>query len=184
MGYEEQQLELFQPSERRAHSGHVHSGRPFAFRLRHDQAMLLGIGTLIGVAVIFACGVERGKQLARSERLLLARDLPSTLSAPVEPPKAAVQAPSTPKTKSNSPRPTGNNGTTKSRYAVQVVTYTRPQLAKKELQRLQARGEPAFLMIREGRTTLYVGPFPSKSHASEKLSSLRTRYQDCFVKTL
>ncbi len=71
-----------------------------------------------------------------------------------------------------------------SRYAIQVVTYSRPQLAKKELDRLRAKGERAFLVMRDGRTTLYVGPFPSRDNASSKLTMLKPRYHDCFLRVL
>ena len=72
----------------------------------------------------------------------------------------------------------------KSHYAVQVVSYRQPQLAKRELNRLQGLGERAFLMLRGGYAVLYVGPFPSKEHALEKLVGLKTRYQGCFLKVL
>ena len=52
------------------------------------------------------------------------------------------------------------------------------------MDRLRATGEKAFLVMREGRTMVYVGPFPSKMNASEKVVSLRPRYQDCFVRPL
>jgi cell division septation protein DedD len=65
-----------------------------------------------------------------------------------------------------------------------VVTYRQPQLAKRELERLQAKGERAFLMSRKGLTVLCVGPFPSKDNAKEKLVQLKDRYQGCFLKTL
>ena len=67
---------------------------------------------------------------------------------------------------------------------MQVVTFSRPHLAKQEMERLHARGERAFLVMRDGRTVVYVGPFPSKTNASQKVASLRTLYQDCFVRTL
>jgi cell division septation protein DedD len=58
------------------------------------------------------------------------------------------------------------------------------QLARRELQRLQERGERAFLVNRGQYTMVYVGPFGSRDNAREKLPQLRSRYQDCFVKTL
>lgn len=89
-----------------------------------------------------------------------------------------------PKSKAKSKVASAAAGASKSRYAIQVVTYTQPSLAKKELERLQARGERGFLVMREGRTIVYVGPFPSKDNASAKLTNLRSTYQDCFMRTL
>lgn len=74
--------------------------------------------------------------------------------------------------------------TSTSRYAVQLASYSQPQLAKRALAQLQAKGERAFLIMREGRTIVYVGPFPSKGHASEKVADLKVHYQDCFVRSL
>jgi cell division septation protein DedD len=65
-----------------------------------------------------------------------------------------------------------------------VATHTRPQQAKSEMDRLRASGHRAFLVMRDGRTIVYVGPFPSKGNATEQLTTLRSRYQDCFIRTL
>jgi cell division septation protein DedD len=67
---------------------------------------------------------------------------------------------------------------------VQVVSYTQAQRAKQELDRLHSNGEPAFLIMRNGYTVVFVGPFPSKDDALGKISGLRNRYRDCFVKSL
>lgn len=208
----ENQLELFElrpQAPPRPHRELV--GRIF-LQLRHDQLVLVGMAGVIGVTVIFACGVERGKQLVRSERVLLARQQPaaatprqparsgssSTDMAPAA--EAAAEAPkgkpspapaTTPKLKpptrlastgeAASPTAAPSGG---SRYAIQVVTYSRPQLARQEMERLKAKGERAFLVILNGHTRVYVGPFPSKTHASEKLSALKAAYRDCFVRAL
>ena len=70
------------------------------------------------------------------------------------------------------------------RYAVQIVTYAQAPLAQRELSRLQQNGEHAFLLKRDGHTIVYVGPFDSKTVAREKVTSLKERYKDCFVKSL
>lgn len=188
----ERQLELFQlePGSplrpRRELLGRV------CLQFRYDQAVLISIVGLIGLTVIFACGVARGKQLARHERSFLAHQQtpgtpaasptqtnsatsPSTQTAPSRAPAPAapkVDAPSKPAT------------ITKSRYAVQVVTYSRPQLAKQEVERLKARGESAFAVARGPHTSVYVGPFASRGHAKKKVVTLKARYADCFVKVL
>ena len=197
-GSRESQLELFdvkQPSAPRA--PHRELLGQLRLQLRYDQLVVGGIASLIAVTIIFACGVERGKQLARAEHSTTAHQEsvsaqpsitrgPSAISepAPAAPaseaggPRAPV-APLAPKVKPPSQPPAG-----RSRYAVQLATYSRPQLAKQELERLKARGEPAFLVMRGGWTSVYVGPFPSKQHAGKKLARLKAQYQDCFVKNL
>ena len=72
----------------------------------------------------------------------------------------------------------------RSRFAVQVVTYSQERLARKELDRLKQRGEQAFLMTKRNRVVLCVGPFSTREHATAKLASLKQHYQDCFLRTL
>jgi cell division protein FtsN len=197
----EQQLDLFawQPSARPPHRETV--GR-FLLQARYDQLVLAGIVGLIGMTVVFACGVERGKQLARAERALLTREeprAPAPAAVGTEPSMASQAVPAVspvkggeseggpvPSLKPLTPKakPPSKPGVGKSRYAVQVVTYSRPHLAKQELQRLKANGEPAFLVMRDGRTRVYVGPFPTKGNAQEQVARLKARYQDCFVRSL
>ena len=205
----EGQLELFDLARQpvpRVRPEHV--GR-FLLQLRYDQLVVGSIACVLGLTVIFACGVERGKQLVRSERAMLARE-PADQAPPAAPTtkqetaekidnaekKSAPPPALTPKVKKptklvsepSKPNAVHENVTVqqagRSRYAIQVVTFSRAQLAKRELDRLQARGERAFLVIRDGRTVVYVGPFPSKDNASQKLTMLKTRYQDCFLRTL
>ena len=92
-----------------------------------------------------------------------------------------VDAPAVQSTEAGAAAPSGSGS---GRYAVQVVSYTQVRLAQQELRRLQGTGERAFLIMRNGLTVVYVGPFPSKQNAREKSANLKDRYQDCFVRTL
>lgn len=182
----EDQLELFEgaapsaPRPRRESVGRV------LLQARYDQLVIAAIVGLIGVTVVFACGVERGKQLARAE-------------APMSAPATSLVAPPAPAASRDEPRsgsrpaaspaapkakPPSKTASSNTRYAIQVVTFSRAQRARQELERLRANGERAFLVMRDGRMSVYVGPFPSKQHASARLASLKSRYQDCFVKSL
>ena len=213
LGHRENQLELFDLRPQAPPRPHRELVDRFFLQLRYDQLVLAGMAGVIGVTVIFACGVERGKQLVRSERVLLARQ-PS--AAPREPARSGADsssagtAPSAAETAAEAPKgkpapapattqklkpatrlaSTGETAASQavpsgtSRYAIQVVTYSRPQLARQELERLKAKGERAFLVILNGHTRVYVGPFPSKTHAAEKLSTLKAAYRDCFVRAL
>ena len=181
------QLELFDlPAQAPRRRG---SWVPRTLTLRHDHAVLLLILGLIGGSVVFVCGVERGKQLARFERMLL--EPASGRVADVKPaePAADAKAINAPATTKTAPAPKAAPGApakmpVKSRYAVRVVTYSQPGLAQLELKQLQRRGETAFLMKQSDRTALYVGPFPSREHAAEKLAVLRRQYRDCFIQSL
>ena len=184
---EENQLELFNLTSQAAPRPHREFVGHVRLQLRYDQLVLTGVAGIIGLTVIFACGVERGKQLVRYEgRATSALESPPGIPPVPTAPMTTGLTPQRVPASSIAPKAKtpGRPATLRSRYAVQVVTFSRPQLAKQELERLQSRGERAFLVAREGRTAVYVGPFPSKSHASEKVSTLKTRYQDCFVKVL
>ncbi|MBI2495704.1 MAG: SPOR domain-containing protein [Candidatus Omnitrophica bacterium] len=175
----------------------------FLLHARYDQLVLAGIGSLIGLTVVFACGVERGKQFARAEQALLSHQErtapPPSMTGAGKPPVANQPLPAVPPAVTGAQKSVPVPASTpqapkakeprqpafgKSRYAVQVVTYSRPGLAKQEVQRLKKRGETACPVMREGRTSVYVGPFPSKRHADRKLTKLKSRYQDCFIRTL
>lgn len=181
------QLELFELTRQSAPRPHREALGRFLLQLRYDQLLLAAMAGVIGLTIVFATGVERGKQLVRTERAMLARQQP--VPAPVAtPPAPAAPAMTATPPASSAPaqkKEPAKAKTGKSRYAVQVVTYSQPQLAKRAMDRLRAKGERAFLVIRDGgRTVVYVGPFPSKDHAVEKVSALKTQFRDCFVKTL
>jgi len=199
------QLELFDLSGHPTVKPRQPSLGRFVWQIRQDQLVIAGIAGLVGFTIVFALGVERGKQLVRSERVLLAREQPLPVSAPAadsrkisetpaDKPAAkmaapAAAAPTVPAKLSVSKKLAAaaspvTSGSPASRYAIQVVSYRQPHLAKRELDRLQAVGERAFLMTRNGFTVLSVGPFPSKDNAKEKLVQLKPRYQGCFLKTI
>lgn len=199
----EKQLELFQGASPAVRRPAREAWGPVWLPLRYDQVVLIGIGGLLGLTVVFAVGVERGKELVRGEHAMLARQqtTPPAVLTTAKPPATTVAAkPETrtastkvetkatppPATPVMAPKPKTRTklASGSSRYAVQVVTYSQLRLAKQEMDRLRARGEQAFLVMRDGRTIVYVGPFPSRNHASEKVITLKPRYGDCFVRTL
>ena len=197
---EENQLELFDVASQAAPRPHRELVGHVRLQLRYDQFVLTSMIGLIALTVIFACGVERGKRLARVESGAITRRqddaLPAQSTSAFEPAPAVPAASESPAAVKFAPLRAPSSSVTpkaktpgkpvpaRSRYAVQVVSFSRPQLAKMEMNRLQSRGERAFLVARQGRMVVCVGPFPSKGNASEKVSLLRPRYQDCFVRML
>jgi len=201
------QLELFEaiPSSRLHRREIALVGN---FRIRYDHAVLITILGLIGCSIVFAMGVERGKHLARTEQRFLGADLARYLpgqsvntrddgqgktnaSEPTDRHTEASKPKVTPDQKTV-PRPAQGrkppvktvSKTATSGFVVQVVSYDQPRLAVRELQRLKGRGEPAFLLMKRGKTVVMVGPFSTKAGATTNLARLRQRYQDCFVRTL
>lgn len=194
-GSSHSQLELFDLSKQPPVKLRPSSLGRFFISFRHDQAVLCGIAALIGVTVVFAGGVERGKQLARAERSLLGRQdiaqaqpvvaAAEKAVAPVEKTAKRNVPTLTPKTTTKKKEPSQlASGGAGRRYVVQAAAYKQIQTAKRELDRLISSGERAFLITRDGYTIVCLGPFPSKTRASEKLASFRSRYQGCFIKSL
>ena len=196
------QLEFFDVAGQTATLSRPASIGRIMLSLRYDHLVVAGIAAMIGSAVLFALGVERGKQLARVERAApLIPQHTFVQSQPVGPvavPQASAQipgagkragdaenamSPATPEQRQRA-KPEKERAPDRTRYAVQVVTYTRMQLARKEMDLLEARGERAFLVTNDGRTKVYVGPFGNRANASEKLVTLRGTYRDCFIRSL
>ena len=157
--------------------------------LRHDHVVLVAMIAMIAASIVFAFGVERGKRVAHTEQspsIAQALSIPeATMSA--KRPETVVG--STDSKASSAPQKQPLKAASASvagdaQFAIQVVTCRQTQSARRELRQLQQRGENAFLLQRQGKTTVLVGPFPTKENAASKLSALRQRYQDCFLRTL
>ena len=174
----DEQLQLFDVPEHPAHRrrGFTSLGQA---TLRHDHAVLLVITALIVSSIVFAFGVERGKRVARAEQRT-SRSIVEAVPEPVATPQP-VAAPGKPAKLIQKPSKLASN---ESGFAVQVVSCNQAKFAQQELRQLQRQGEKAFLVQRDGRTALLVGPFPTKEHAAGKLSALRQQYRDCFIRTL
>ena len=196
------QLELFDLSRQQSAVLRRENVGRLMLSVRHDQLILSAIGALIGLTVIFAFGVERGKQIARREAAAalaavssgntqtlaaeapqLATAVAAAVTAVATPAPAELAAPvEAPETKRKAEPAKAEQAAGK--FGIQLVTYSKPQLARQELQRLQGRGEKAFLVTRKGKTLLLAGPFESREDAADRLVILKERYGDGFVKTL
>ncbi len=58
-----------------------------SLHLRYDQLILVGVAGVIGVTVVFAFGVERGKQLARAEQSVVLSAVAAHPTEPWHPPQ-------------------------------------------------------------------------------------------------
>ncbi len=174
-----------------------------SLRVRHDHVVLVIMLCLIGVSIVFALGVERGKSLVSSAIDLFPQRLanpeprgqsatPATISSSPQdqdvrhhdPNKAAQGHPTPTQRPVQSPSNTPKTLAGELGFAIQVVSYSQPKLAQQELTRLKQHGERAFLVLRKDRVAIVVGPFTTKEHAKMKLASLRQHYQDCFLRNL
>ena len=187
------QLQLFDVPEQFA--GPRRIGQLGAFSVRQDHAVLGLITLLISASVVFALGVERGKQLARSERRQVESTQASSTGAKSATPAAStgetaeIVVAAEPKAATKTAATKSSTTTTASsasqrKFAIQVVSYNTSTLAQRELEQLQQRGEQAFLVKKQNKVVLFVGPFANKEHAREQLGRLKARYQDCFLQNL
>ena len=199
MDAKSQQLNLFELPEQPA-PAHRGIGRIRHMQLRSDHAVLFLILGLVGISVVFAVGIERGRRLTREEHALIGSSVASgqeavrveTKASLPQPPASTsansesqtnVSAPASipPRERRTSPKKLVEHH---GKFAIQVVSYSQSTLAQQELARLQQRGETAFLVQKEGRMVLFIGPFSTKSNASAKLADLKQRYRDCFIRSL
>lgn len=194
------QLELFDLEHKTAPrpSQRPGVGRVY-FTLRHDQIVLVGIGALIGLTVVFAFGVERGKQLSRFEGSGLSVATHQSAGEKVKESSAsqtetqdlitisrvdAEEPARGPEAQTSSAAPREEQPQDLSGYAIQVVTYAKHEYAEKERKRLEEKGEVAFVRMYNDLAVLFVGPFETKDQAKSKLAVLRETYSDCFLKSL
>ena len=141
-----QQLYLFKvPAERAAQPEPLRIG---ALSLRPDHVLLSLMFGLIGLSVIFALGVERGRQVAQVEPpLFVPRDSgarEAEMKAKASTSSVEAEAPSIRRETAPSPvvapKPQAPKTPVKvaaaggsSQFAIQVVTYSQPTLAQQEL---------------------------------------------------
>ena len=201
MDSDSQQLNLFELPEQPA-PAHRGIGRIRPMQLRSDHAVLLLILGLVGISVVFAVGIERGKRLTKDERALtgasvafsresiraeskatLPQEAPASASTNSESQTAGSAPVSTPTPKEHRTAPK-KLVEQRGKFAIQIVSYSQPSLAQQELTRLQQRGETAFLIRKDSRIVLLIGPFSTKHTASVKLADIRQRYRDCFIRNL
>lgn len=184
------QLELFQVAEQPPARRQI--GRLGQVQFRYDHAVLLVIGLLIASSVVFALGVERGKKLVPVQETPAMSPAPAPATVALSEreartPSVAVTVPATAKpTTPNATKPANvpSSSAGAGQFAVQVVSYSLDDNAQRELQRLKEQGQTAFLVKRQQKTLLFVGPFATKDRAKEALESLKTRYPGCFIQKL
>ncbi|MCM8756447.1 MAG: SPOR domain-containing protein [Candidatus Omnitrophica bacterium] len=69
-----------------------------------------------------------------------------------------------------------------SKYIIQVASYLKENVAKKEQEYLEKSGHPVMLSKKGKYIVIYVGEFNTKEEAENTKSILKKRYNDCFVK--
>ncbi|MFH0738692.1 MAG: SPOR domain-containing protein [Candidatus Omnitrophota bacterium] len=157
------QLELFSHS-RGASAGSVLS-QNFLSRIWHyEKAILTIIGFIIVGIISFSFGVEKGR------RTLISRDS-VVIKQTVQPIQRA-------------PAQVIIQNQAEGVYTIQVASFQTRNLAQKEEQLLKNRGHQTLLLAKSGYIVLCVGKFSDKNTARAKLSELKKRYGDCYIRRL
>lgn len=184
------QLEMFSAQNPTfAHKGDRRDNLFFNFVRNHEKAILVIIGIITVSIISFGLGVEKGKRVASDKfnpRLDMAEKPSLPPVAPAEQPKpqltretVALPEGSVEAKEKSAPQFLEQQG-----YVIQLASYQQRNLADKEAEELKKKGFSPIILKKGVFTVLYVGNFPSKESASAKLSELRKRYTDCYVRRL
>jgi cell division septation protein DedD len=169
-----------------------------------DTLILIGIVIGLLLTVAFSLGVERGRKIAyvdaKKETIMpvLVKEAPLAVSAeeaaegiiqPASSHTSAQVAPSTAseKTAKQAPPPVAEKPaqaeTPETGYGIQIATYVHQSRADREADDLKTKGYPTIVAKKGEFFVVFVGPFTKKEDAGNKLSTLRKKYSDCFIKT-
>lgn len=77
-----------------------------------------------------------------------------------------------------------NNQGKKGAYVIQIASYAKDTIAKKEASILKNKGYNSLIKNKGKFIVVYVGNFSDKSKAEISLRKLKTNYRDCFIKKL
>lgn len=151
----------------------------FSLNFTPENLLFIIIGFILVIAVSFSLGVEKGKKIvykprAQLSRAVVKKEIQKAVEAKTEI-KRVDQAPVAKVEEKQQPQ-------TAAKYTIQVVTHTKPDLAKKEMAFLSTEGYKAYLSVINGFYVVYVGSYDNKEEAALSLKKLQKRYKDCFVK--
>ena len=183
----EEQLKLFSASNKKEEK--TSKGRN-TLTIPIDTFILIGIIVLFAIVTSFSLGVKQGKKIfAASIKTKLAKyEADNTDVNRNSIRKVASQRKNTEeKDKNNQSKgehtPNKNNRNNR-KYIIQLASYLKENLAKKEKQYLKNEGFSAEISKKGEYLVLYVGGFATKEDAEKIKTSLRKRYTDCFIRRL
>ncbi len=147
---------------------------------------------IIGLVLAFSIGVEQGKRISASDRIVKTESSAATRTekaTQVKKKKKRYTTSQKAKPKAQKAKDTGSArtrevGIPSGRYAVQLVVYKDKKYAEKELEYLGNQKYPFFKEEKNGKIIICAGPFKTIEEAKKVASRLRSRYKDCFVKLL
>lgn len=162
-------FEEFTGSDKKKHFKSIFSPKPKrTINLLYEHLIFIAMAFIIGIAVSFSIGVERGKGL------VLKRDvsLTSVQRQKQQPqPVEALKAKEEPK-KEEGP----------AAYIIQIGSYLKKEEAEKEALSLKKKGYNASVIISGKFHVVCVGEFKSKEQASELFKKLSKLYPGSLLK--
>ena len=169
------------------------SARRCSINLPLDTLILLGVVVVLLLTIAFSLGVERGRKTAAAGPALSLTPKPqvSVSDEPNEthtfslvlPPSEDSQA--EPQTPSSTANPlSALNDDAEEKYLIQVASYKREDIARREAKKLQDKGYRVRVAKKGKFVVIYVGGFDDKNLANQKMKALRKRFKDCFIRTI
>jgi len=181
----EKQLKLFYDRHNKVEET---SRRRHMLTIPIDTSILMGIIMLFVIIMSFSLGVRQGRKIsAASTKIKIARyetnntDINKVITG------AIISDNHSNTEKEDSGNQNKNRNTTNENnkeYIIQLASYLKENLAKKEKQYLKDEGFSAEISKKGEYIVLYVGKFNTKKDAEKIKTSLKKRYSDCFIRRL
>ena len=158
-----------------------------SFALSFEKLLFISMIAIVALVLVFAIGVERGKQLKipiPEVRLVTPLVTPPesepqrTETISPKPPVAAMLEETKPAVASVSKKPT----LLTQGYTLQIVTYRDKRSAEKIVSELRSKGYDSFVAPKGNFLAICIGKYPSLEDASKIAKSFRKQYPDCFVR--
>ncbi|OPX29395.1 MAG: hypothetical protein B1H08_04005 [Candidatus Omnitrophica bacterium 4484_171] len=180
----EEQLKLFYAGSRKKEK--AGEGRN-TLTIPIDTFILIGIIVLFAIVMSFSIGVKQGKKIfAASIKTKLAKYEASNTGIYRDSIKRIVSQDKKIEEKNNNDQSKDKNTPNENnrKYIIQLASYLKENLAKKEKQYLKNEGFSAEISKKGEYLVLYVGGFATKKDAEKIKTSLKKRYTDCFIRRL
>jgi cell division protein FtsN len=157
----------------------------FFVTLSIENMVLSTITVIMVVVAAFSLGVERGKRIARTEKIKVdieSREAGAADVAPKETIMPELLPKETPKEKEEAPKKAKVLVKKKGKYAIQVVSFKNEARAKKKIEEFKEDGFDAFIIPAENWFQICVGRYATTEEAKTDLNRLKADYKDCFIR--
>lgn len=172
----ETQLEIFNIKENVSDKKQNNFSSLFQYLIKYEKFIFSGVAFIVTFLIAYSVGFEKGKSINlaavknTSQRTLnvIAKD---ALNQNKENKKAEATYVTVVK----------QTQTPKGPYVIQVASYIKESLAKKEMLALKNKGFNPLIANKGKFVVVYVGNFSDKLEAQSSLKKLKASYRDCFI---